>query len=238
MRAGHPLRFTSWKIPQHSVFVLLSLRLLHFQLLFPLLHFLPAPRLSHAPQPRQLLTLRPVRTLLPRPPHIPEPLHLRHSTWQRQPPQRREEPSDQQPEAHLYVFPYESPRFVPLQPPQELRLPRDRFGALLAEPPQRSEIGDDELARENRRRRRRSGAARFVRSDSPLFPQPKEKSRFPAQAQPALHHVQVTRIFRRGEAALGGDERSGSGETIQSAACAFSVSFDVFRYPICRDGRP
>lgn len=69
---------------------------------------------------------------------------------------------------------YDASWLVPLQPPQEE--PRAGAGAVLAAPPQRAQIRDDELARENSRRRGRSREASSRRVDS-TFLAPAEKAR-------------------------------------------------------------
>lgn len=56
-------------------------------------------------------------------------------------------------------------RLVPVQPPQKLRLALGSVGGAGVKSVERAAVGDDELARENPRRRRRIGEASLGGAD-------------------------------------------------------------------------
>lgn len=78
----------------------------------------------------------------------------------------------------------DAPWLVPVQPPQELRLSLRIVGdAVLPEPAQRAKIGDDELARENPRRRGRSREESLGGVDPAVVAPAAAAMRFPATAE-------------------------------------------------------
>lgn len=84
-------------------------------------------------------------------------------------------------------------RFVPVQPSQELRLALGSGGGV-AEPAERAAVGDDELARENPRRRRRIGEASLGGADPAVVAPTAPPRRFSAAAEQTLYHVHSKRL--------------------------------------------
>lgn len=192
-RAGAPLPLPLRPLPRAAVLRRLLLRLLlRLYLRIPRLRrhrhlLLPQIRLPDArqpPLPRAALSFHPLR---PRPPDLAEPVDLRLAARQRRPVRQVEQPEAGAAE-DLHVLADYASRLVPLQPAQELRIP-ERERRLRAEPAEREEVRDDELAGEDRGRRGRPGEESPGRSDQAVVAPAEAEGRFPAASEPAIGHV-------------------------------------------------
>lgn len=132
------------------------------------------------------------------------PVHLRRRSRRQSngPAAESQPPPPPPPEADLHVLADHASRLVPVQPPQELRFSVAALAGA-GEPPERTAVGDDEFAGEDRRCRGRAREASPGGADPAIVAPAAPARPIPAPAKQALRHVHgggrfVNAVNRRG----------------------------------------